>query len=594
MGDNTLIKNNRIKENVSGGIVFLIVTLVEFVLTLPISSIMNNSSEYNVTAMAACLSGYDWSNTIAKNYYYGFTTSVLFSTVFKIPFIAKNPQLLLHALLLINIIINAACAVILFKIVVQISKKENNYVFAALLSVATSLLLSCQVLSKAVTNENVLVLSFFVCIYLLLRINKTNKVVIGLIYAIIIAMFCLVAYATNGRGVIIIAMSAIVLIYNCIRKKKKAEILELVAFFAVLLVGYLGVKYLKRYFVGSFFSTGPLKNNDVSGLIDRALDLINLSGVLLYIRLLIGWGWYFIVSTYGLGIIAVVSAIRIVLKKFKKEEVNEDIFIVSSIVLMFIGIMSVIGVSFYHDSFIDMFAKTGELANGRVDKLIYGRYISTIKPIIIAYAIVAMIDYFDDVERQKILQTVIVLFPFWFVAFMKMINPYMIRKTYAAVDIPEFAIFWLSKMKEDFKFGIVPEMGNLLVGAFTALIFLGLVILLNKRKIYPFVISIIIVNLILGSLYTFVMMKPRADFYRDKLDSEVVEYINSVREDNSVILITEQLGYLYQFELADVMVCNKDTFFDKYEEEDYKYIFLLNEDQELVNKIQSDGIIVEY
>lgn len=65
--------------------VILTMTLVffwEFLGCISVQSITNNSSEFNVIAMAAGMAGLDWKSTILESHYYGFTSSLIFSVIF--------------------------------------------------------------------------------------------------------------------------------------------------------------------------------------------------------------------------------------------------------------------------------------------------------------------------------------------------------------------------------------------------------------------------------------------------------------------------------------------------------------------------------
>ena len=100
--------------------VILTMTLVffwEFLGCISVQSITNNSSEFNVIAMAAGMAGLDWKSTILGSHYYGFTSSLIFSVIFFIKPIVSNAGILLHSLLFINIFINSFCALLLFLII---------------------------------------------------------------------------------------------------------------------------------------------------------------------------------------------------------------------------------------------------------------------------------------------------------------------------------------------------------------------------------------------------------------------------------------------------------------------------------------------
>ena len=352
-----------------------------------ISSITNNSSEYNVIAMAADLAGYDWKDTILKTHYYGYTASILFSFVFAMKPIASNPLNLLHALLLVNVLINSICAGVLFLIVSNVVRGHNwklNYSMVMLITTASSLLISNQVLTKSVTNENVFMLCYYIAIYIITCGNKKKIRKSQIINSIFLALVCVIAYATNGRGVILIIIS--VLMYIVFKMFKITPFGDFVTFLVACSFLFVLAHVAKGFFIENYFQNSSdtsmaLKNSDAGGIIKKLFMMINLKGLKLFMKLVVGWGTYFMVSTYGWGIIAILSAIQCVWKKIKyQDEICDIDFGLAMIMLLFISGMAVLGICFYYDSFYAMtFDPSNALANGRVDKLIYGRYISTTK-----------------------------------------------------------------------------------------------------------------------------------------------------------------------------------------------------------------------
>ena len=92
--------------------------------------------------------------------------------------IASNSMILLHSLLLINVFINSICAGVLFLIVRNIIKEhawEINYPMITLITIICSLIISNQVLTKNVTNENIYMLCYYIAIYIIAFGNKRKK-----------------------------------------------------------------------------------------------------------------------------------------------------------------------------------------------------------------------------------------------------------------------------------------------------------------------------------------------------------------------------------------------------------------------------------
>ena len=554
-------KNNYMPLFLIGSMV--ITFIVEAIGTYKISSITNNSSEYNVIAMAADLAGYDWKSTILKSHYYGYTASIIFSLLLRIKVVASNPNLLLHVLLLVNITINALCTMFLFLIILIIFKANYwkiNYAYISLIAITCSLLISNQVLAKTVTNENMFVLCYYVAIYCILSgIGKDNRKT-KILNSIILSLINVIAYATNGRGIILIIitflMFVIVKIYNT---KPFANfgifILSFVLFFSVSI-------FTKKYFVDTYFTlpadtSASLKNSDISGIINRAISLLNFKGIKLYFKLIVGWGTYFIVSTYGWGLVAIMSACKKIMRRIKKhDDVADAEFLLSAIILLFLIGISILGIAFYHDSFYAMsYDSSDPLANGRVDKLIYGRYISSIKSIILATEFIDMTLSKNNIKYYFFSLIGIIFFE---IMFYHEIIPLMIMKRYAAVDIPEFALFF-SAFDADYKFGSINSVSPFkLIFTLILCIYVAMLFLLKHQKKLFIILLILFLNISMGIGFTTKLVIPRTAYYKSQIDASYIEYINSEYGDNNLIIANSNT-YLYQFFLPTNKVITLNT-----------------------------------
>lgn len=543
-------------------IVFLVILLVEFAGTLSVTSITNNSSEFNVIAMAAGMAGYDWTDVMLQNYYYGFTSSLLFMFIFLIKPLVSNTWLLLHGMLLINIILSAISATILYLILynyIKSIKWKCHPALVVLLSIAVSLFLSNQVLTKNITNENFLVLCFYVAVYIIGFGNKCNNKVSFQLQSIFLALVVALSYSTNGRGIILIGITLLMFVVGkCLKIKPFASF---VTFLASLFVFFIILTFFKHFILDMFYSGAvnsdiSMKNNDIKGILDRAFNLINLQGIKLYIKLLIGWGEYYIVSTHGLGLVAVVFLGKNIVQKFLgKTEVADSVFLLSVVCIAFLFLITVLGIAFYHDSFYAMsFDPNSDLAINRVDKLVYGRYVSTIKSITIA---IGLISCFSSIKKEYRMLYFIPLFLGMSVAFFRYIVIMMEGNRYAAVDIPEFALF-IRNFCEDFKFGIVDKSGLYLCISITFVIFLILLALIIKKKYFAFVCVLLAVNMILGVLFNITIIKPRNEYYGGLVSQEFISNINSLTNKNNVIVIVDEYDYLYQINMPDIKVIRYD------------------------------------
>lgn len=535
----------------------LIVFLFELIGTFGINSITNNSSEFNVIAMAADLAGYDWKDTILKDYYYGFPASVILSLVFRFPFLVKDSSVLIHCLLGVNVLINVICTATLFLVISKIidhnNWKKNNF-FVALVTVACSLFISSQNLTKGVTNENVLVMCFMLAaLGIVVGCEKKSKL-FQIINGIFLAICGIVAYATNGRGLILIGLVFLVTILSLFYKSEK--VCSIIAFIATFLILFIVLRFTKKYFVNTYFHTDhPLKNNDTSGVITRFISLLNLDGLRLYLNLCIGWFEYFIVSTYGLGLVSVYASVRIILLRIKKKKnISDSLFYMAVFNIMFLIMITVLGISFYHDSFYAMFYDPSDkLSDGRVDKLVYGRYISTVKPISIGIAFVYL-KYLKSEKKTGELLGFLAVYVGLAILFMEKIFPILLGKKYAAVDIPEFAMFF-QNFERNFKYGYIYNSANtLLLLKITLIIFIVMMAFYFRKRIELIAVVCMFVNMIFGILFNYYIMIPKSDYFYNSVDRDFIEYVVDETHYKNEMVIVDKDAYLYQFFLPSTHV----------------------------------------
>lgn len=515
-------------------------------------------SETNVIAIAADISGVgDWANIINSTYYYGYGTSVIFSFVFQYEPIYKDPVLLYRCFLLINVIINVIAAGFLYNIIQKINANKISNTLVAFITIATSLLLSKILLSKLATNENLYVLFYYVVIYIMLCSMNENRLYKRVIKALLLGLFCIAAYSVNGRGIILIGM--VLVVYLAFVFKKRKAPFNIIFFIIALAVCYIAHMILKEYFINHYFNLSQdivVKNNDASLVFDNFKNLFSYNGIKIYFGCLIGWMYYFIVSTYGLGLLAIFLVLKIVWNFFfgkNKEAYTNEEYLISGLVLGFLFGATILGASFYYNSYNSMFNQLGDsLATERVDKLIYGRYISTIKPIVISF----VLWYFfkkDFTNNKKSIKKPIVIacsFVGLFVAFQFWIAPLINGNNYATTDIMEIAVYF-GNSNINPKFGSVNSDIFIGISCITILIFAVFVFLWRKKLKLQMLFVLIGINLLYYVLITNVFVIPKSNYYYNynMKDIQLIEEMGC--DTNEEIFVSINDAYYFKVNLPD-------------------------------------------
>lgn len=527
--------------------------VIEVIPIFSIDSLTVDSSEYNIIAIAAGMSGLDWKSTINSNYYFGYLTSILYFFAFLFKPLLKSPVLLYQSFLFINVCLSVFTTFLLYKLLLIINKHCLNEKLIAAICIVASMLMSKLTLSKSATNENFYILFYYpVFLIILLNILKKEN---GTKHSILIALSLVGACANNNRGLILVII--VFVTYFLFRLVKKERIIKIIPFCITLVLAYILHMILKNYFVINFFQNPEQMNNDnPSGLFHNLIKLLNFSGMKMIFMCTIGWIYNFFITTYGIGSIFIVISVMVV-KDFFFNKVKKFTDLEHCTVIMSLGFLMgsiLLGCLFYYNSFYDMLNFIdSKLAVTRVDKLIYGRYISTIKPIIVSFTLFFMFKY-NKLKLKKIGRYACLLMYFFCKTASVYIGTRMDGKRYASTDIGEFAIF-LQNFQKNPKYGIAEQ--NIIY--FISLLFIIMLIMIvilwvknNKRLLMSIIMS---VHLIIYYFIISICVIPKSDYYYGLVDNNLVnciEYISGVHEETPIYINSN--AYLYQFNCPDANI----------------------------------------
>ena len=549
----------KIKQNKYMYIFLLSIFIVEIIPIFYIKSLTVDTSEYNIIAMAAGMTGINWKDTINSKYYYGYLTSVLYSIVFLFRPLISHPIWLFRSFLFINSLLNVFCSYFLYKMLRLVNNNKIGESYIAGISFLTSLFISKIVLSKMATNENLYVLFYYIAIYLIVSNieSNTNKQIKS---SFIIGMVSIGAYANNNRGIVLIIM--VLMTYIIIYLFRKERIVYITAFLVSLVITYIIHILLKEFMISNFFAgedATKLINNDSGQIVQNLFKLMNPRGVKILLMGIIGWSYYFIVSTYGIGTIAVLTCMNIIknLVYDKEKKYTNAEYTLSVMSLLFLVGAVILGGLFYYNSFHDMFHNLDtRIGTNRVDKLIYGRYISTIKPIIIAFSLSILFKYkvkFKNLAMISLVSTVGIV-----LLFHKFIAVRMNGKQYAASDINEFAVF-LGNFMSNPKFGVVDSSKFYYTSVAVIVLTLITIFLIFYNKLRVYLLCISIIGLIFYLMAVKICVIPKAEYYYQSVNHEEVNIINCADServyieeilDASHIAYTDKIAHLYQFNCA--------------------------------------------
>lgn len=409
---------------------------------------------------AATFLGKDWSG-VARNmdYYYSWGYSLLLT----IPMMLTDvPSRLCKLAVLMNAGLCALVVPIGYDIVRKLSHKASHR--EALLGAFVVSVYSTYILECAVSLSECLIyfLSFFV-FWCLVNMNHSAK----LKWAVFSGLAVGYLYIVHNRNLsIVIAFLLLAVIYGFWEKEVKKPLIMT----GTVVVMWIWKLYVDNWLTVRETTAGIYTKNTYGAIADRYTKKLSFYQIISVLENIIGETWYTYIGTMligGLGIFYIIKQIF----KYKKHKniLNAKLYLYA----LFSWLFS-IGVS-------ALFNAKGQVSyDGRIDKLIYGRYMENTVGILILFGFIYIIELCRNKEKKKLFWMILVMavsgallnFVTWL--FSWNCNPRRCNWfSVVAVLIPF--------QKEDMKVSIV--MASVILGIIGILV---IICLANKRKMVIF------------------------------------------------------------------------------------------------------------
>ncbi len=365
-----------VKADIAVMICIYIGTLLLHTLMAQCATIFNlTPDEYSVSAIAAYMSGYDWSSTVSLSGYYGYLQGLLYTPVF---FLTDDPYLRYDLMLGINSLIVSFIPVIAYYL------SRSSFSLKKGTSIGFSLicgLYPCyMLLTKYTWNESlcdIMPWLFLLLMYKALDSNGVKKQILSVLGAVILVA----GYAAHGRMLALLAGGiALVLIAFFAMKKK---IFGFIAFFSALCASFVADLLAKEYFQNALWLLEEV-GDAPTNTIEDSLSRIFASGAdffINFLKALIGHFFYFISSTWGFGAICIVMIIGAVFMYFRRKvrpTENGEAYIADNDAMLAIFALVSTAAVFVISV---LFKCTSSSLEARCDTLIYGRYTEVFAPI---------------------------------------------------------------------------------------------------------------------------------------------------------------------------------------------------------------------
>ncbi|MFD4654755.1 hypothetical protein ACFWP2_03910 [Kitasatospora sp. NPDC058444] len=277
--------------------------------------------------------------------------------------IADNPATAYHLIMGINAVLNA----LVFPLAVVAARRLGlSRPQAYLVGTAAALVPPVIFYSQFVMSDTVLpvlLLAWVIAMHGWLSPGSTRR---RALYAVGTGLAAGYTMATHDRGGVVVALTALVLVV--VLAFGWAPRLASLAGVGALGVSYLGAKLLAGFVESRFKDVPP---SDVGNKVFENLENSDYIGTI--VARTFGQLWYFMVSTYGFGAIALVLCVVVV---FRRRYPVADRVVAFTMVAMLVGTA--------------LASAAGLADNGRTDNWVYARYCAVLVPLFLVVGLAAL------------------------------------------------------------------------------------------------------------------------------------------------------------------------------------------------------------
>ena len=369
-------------------LVFISIVIIKivYVVSIPGLTQITGPDEIGTIAGAVYFAGFDWSEIIKNQPYYGFGYSILFAPFFML---GLSSRTIYFIMLLSNALCLGLSGVICYSIAFRYLHAGSEK-FCCLLAVVSAFFTNNNTATNYFINEAPLILLTWLVLYILLvmaeRIKEDKK---NYLLSFLLAFSMGYAFLVHTRGIFLWGAVVVFLFFHYITEKKR--VLRLEVFLPVFITLFFLVKefidYLQRHL---WMKDGNTLRNDINSIADlpgKIRFVLTKDGFKSLVRFIIANLYGMSLLTYGLMILLFVLCIyylrRLYAVKSRTEVIgeikeNQNIFLCAVYILsLLIAIPLIVSLNYIN---------TGVWNDNRVltiEYLSYSRYWAVITPEVI-------------------------------------------------------------------------------------------------------------------------------------------------------------------------------------------------------------------
>ncbi len=370
-------------ERLSDLLIMVVLYLGAFVIHLLLmadATIFNlTPDEYSVTAVAAYITGLDWSSTVSTGGYYGYFQSLFYIPAF---LFTDEPYLRYKLMLGINALLISFAPVIVYYLCRR--QFSTDRLAAALFSVICGLYPCYLLLTKYTWNETMCCLLPWVFILLLYKAAGSEKAAIKQALSALGGLTLAAAYATHGRMLALLAAGIVTVLISHFMLKKRTFCM--VGFFIGFGVAITADFFIKAHLQDALWLVSEKDSapvNTIERMISRLFSS-DLDTVGYFFSTLAGHFYYFLTATWGFGavciVLIIVACVKLCRNVYKRtvSELDSDTSLLCVFAFLLMGAIFAVSV---------LFKCTSSLIDERMDSAIYGRYTEAFYPVAIFAAL---------------------------------------------------------------------------------------------------------------------------------------------------------------------------------------------------------------
>lgn len=366
------MKNNILKKY-RYALLFLFTFIFQFILISGMK-IPYITDEYGTIANSAFLSKiYNWSDAYSSSLssYWGYGISLLYVPVFWLFGWTGNMVLIYKLLLLVNAVLISFIPIIAYKILTMFEMKDSFYKYV--ICIISGIFPANMILSKCTWNETMLIfltwLILFVCLNLFA--DKAKK-----IYSAVLPVLLVYAYASSGRGIVIVIATLCTILFISIFTRK-----NYIFFPLFILTGFvfcvLHNKIYSSILTNLVQPVGTVRNTPSNFILSRNIfSLLNGDSLKALIKGFLGLFYYDYIASIGIITIFIYIFLRMVILNInpflkglgKKYSNSEKLYIVS---VFYAGLLFIGSILLCTYSFSTIFIPNNAR---RREYFVYGRY----------------------------------------------------------------------------------------------------------------------------------------------------------------------------------------------------------------------------